>query len=397
MGNTSSTMGNTSSTNTSSTMNQGSSTTATSTATSTTNTSSTGNTSSTNTSGTIMGETFDTILLGKNEVPVVAPERVTGESGVWFWRDSQQDIRDFNYWLFAWSGSEKITDAHLHCGVPGQNGPIVVSLFHNASGTTVNGQLSRAYVSSTDIESTGENCMNTIGYPIRNLKDLAKAIEEGKIYANVHSLNFPSGVARGQLPMGMSTSTPTSTTPNPTSTNPMPTSTTTSTMNGNITIDVVKHLCASGVTNASDAGNCPIVLRTGDMPMSGATSSGSFDFNFVVRARNAQGVTETLAATSTLMNSQNCSSATSTMSTSSSTATSTNNCVDQSFYEWRNLPRTDVTLTEQMSAGSGMRFGFARLDSSDQNALISAGDGIINLNTRDDADGRITIHVYNFR
>jgi hypothetical protein len=61
---------------------------------------------------------------------------------------------------------------------------------------------------------------------------------------------------------------------------------------------------------------------------------------------------------------------------------------------WKNIPRSDVTLTQVYLNPS---YGFATLEDGDQGALISEGGGVVNLNTRNDADGKITVHVYDFR
>lgn len=93
-----------------------------------------------------------------------------------------------------------VTQAHLHCGRAGQNGPVVVFLSAlNASGQDVNGQLAQGTRTNQEIEASAEACEALIGRPVRNIASLTVAAFEGLIYANVHTLANPEGEVRGQL------------------------------------------------------------------------------------------------------------------------------------------------------------------------------------------------------
>lgn len=151
------------------------------------------------------GYLFETELRASAETHGATPAKASGHAGAWFAGDGQR----FNYW-FAVFSEERVTGAHFHCGDPGEDGPIVVhtdnrlgNVMATSSGTStrVYGEIGRAYLTNADIRSTGEGCTGTIGYPIRNLSDLARAMREGKIYANVHTATYPAGAARGQLTM----------------------------------------------------------------------------------------------------------------------------------------------------------------------------------------------------
>ena len=90
-----------------------------------------------------------------------------------------------------------ITQAHLHCGRAGSNGPVVVFLFgFIPGGVDVNGKLSNGTLINADF--TGANCSG-IGRPVNNIASLALAARDGLIYANVHSVANPAGEVRGQL------------------------------------------------------------------------------------------------------------------------------------------------------------------------------------------------------
>jgi hypothetical protein len=93
-----------------------------------------------------------------------------------------------------------VTQAHLHCGRPGQNGPVVVFLSPlNAEGQDVNGLLAEGTRTNEHIEAGAEACEELIGRPVRNVASLTAAAFDGLIYANVHTVANPEGEVRGQL------------------------------------------------------------------------------------------------------------------------------------------------------------------------------------------------------
>lgn len=147
------------------------------------------------------GLTYETDLSLPNEIDysTTSTSTVKGTAGVWF----EPGGKDMNYWAFieGKESSDKITAAHLHCGARGQSGPIVALLYSNASGTPANGELTfRGDIENANIATTtAMSCLGVIGYGITTTNDLARAIGEGKIYVNVHSIAYPQGVSRGQL------------------------------------------------------------------------------------------------------------------------------------------------------------------------------------------------------
>jgi hypothetical protein len=96
-----------------------------------------------------------------------------------------------------------VTRAHLHCGLPGQNGPIVVTLSPtNEQGADVSGLLAEGTRTNVDIEATAARCEDRIGQPVRNIASLAAAAVLGLIYVNVHTVANPAGEIRGQVIIG---------------------------------------------------------------------------------------------------------------------------------------------------------------------------------------------------
>lgn len=110
-----------------------------------------------------------------------------------------EDLSSFAFKLNVSNGTG-VTQAHLHCGRPGQNGPVVVFLSPlNAQGQDVNGLLAEGTRTNANIEAGAEACEALIGRPVRNVASLTAAAFEGLIYSNVHTLANPAGEVRGQL------------------------------------------------------------------------------------------------------------------------------------------------------------------------------------------------------
>lgn len=184
------------------------------------------------------------------------------------------------------------------------------------------------------------------------------------------------------------------------------------TATGTITLTITKHMCPKSVRNVEDYNalgnfdqkmiNCPVVVSGSDTPTTGTITGGTSTVSFTLRARSTSGMTETLNVEPTFAQNRVCQThtgtATSTTGTTTGMATTTTTCYDASHYVWKNLPATDITITENMPRGT--RFAaveFSGTSTNDSNSLISAGDGIINLNTRNISDNRIDLHVFNLR
>ena len=111
----------------------------------------------------------------------------------------EKDLSSFRFRLIVRNGND-VTQAHLHCGRPGQNGPVVVFLSAlNAEGQDVNGVLAHGTRRNEHIEPGAAACEELIGRPINNIASLAAAAFDGLIYANVHTIQNPAGEVRGQL------------------------------------------------------------------------------------------------------------------------------------------------------------------------------------------------------
>ncbi len=97
---------------------------------------------------------------------------------------------------FDIAGEPQITRARLHCGLPGEEGPLVLGLLDPAPLLDV--------VDGTDITVDNEDmaladCRPGIGRPVPNLAALAFAMREGLVYVQLDTLRFSRGELRGQF------------------------------------------------------------------------------------------------------------------------------------------------------------------------------------------------------
>ena len=137
---------------------------------------------------------FQADLTGAQEVPPVTT-KTEGEFTISFNRDRTAA----NFRLNVEDGVA-VTMAHLHCAPAGVNGPVVAFLFGAVpGGFDVDGRLAKFTLTNANITAVVANCVPTIGKQITNLAELAQAMQEGKIYANVHTIAHPGGEIRGQV------------------------------------------------------------------------------------------------------------------------------------------------------------------------------------------------------
>ncbi len=133
-------------------------------------------------------------LSGDQEVPPVETE-TRGRLQVRF--DDAASVAGFKLKV---RDGVAITQAHLHCAVEGENGPVVAFLSgFIPGGFDVNHKLARARLTDANITAVGADCVPSIGVEITNIAELLDAIRDGNVYVNVHSVANPGGEVRGQL------------------------------------------------------------------------------------------------------------------------------------------------------------------------------------------------------
>ncbi len=136
--------------------------------------------------------TFTAHLSGGNEVP---PVDRNGQGQVIF--KLSKDGTELHYKLIV-ANIENVTQAHIHCGNAGVNGPVVVFLFgFQAGGVTENGVLKEGVITSANIIARGSSaaCMGGLA----TFANLLDKMRNGSAYVNVHTVAFPGGEIRGQV------------------------------------------------------------------------------------------------------------------------------------------------------------------------------------------------------
>jgi CHRD domain len=132
---------------------------------------------------------FKATLTGGEEAPPVGPvDTDTGGKATLSLNKSETEIE----FQLRVDDGERITQAHIHCGDVGVNGPIVVFLAGlNEAGYDVDGKwVGNATITDSSIVNT--SCGATVAA-------LAESMRGGHTYANVHSFDHPGGVVRGQI------------------------------------------------------------------------------------------------------------------------------------------------------------------------------------------------------
>lgn len=123
---------------------------------------------------------FQAELSGAEEVPPVVTE---GDGKAEF----ESDGTSVGFELEWEDLSTPAVAAHIHCGEPGVNGPVGVTLFVGPMGTE--GKVTGTFV--------GPDPGNGCGWG--DLADVLEAMASGDTYANIHTTQRPGGEIRGQV------------------------------------------------------------------------------------------------------------------------------------------------------------------------------------------------------
>ena len=132
------------------------------------------------------GNMIITFLSGKEEVP---PTKT--EASAWAKFQSVNNDSQIAYWINI-TGLNKITGAHLHDGVKGQNGDIVAVLSGNKSADA--GE-------NATISLMGNIIKNDLQGPLKgkDIPDLINKMKNSSIYVNIHTDEYKDGAIRGQI------------------------------------------------------------------------------------------------------------------------------------------------------------------------------------------------------
>jgi hypothetical protein len=127
------------------------------------------------------------ILNGKNEVPSHSDVTATGMAG-FIVNTAKTKI----WYQIEAEGLKKVTQAHIHSGKSGENGPVVATLF-KGNKDIVNGALVQGSITSDKLVGPLKG---------KSISDLVNLIEKSSAYVNVHTESFPDGEIRGQISKG---------------------------------------------------------------------------------------------------------------------------------------------------------------------------------------------------
>jgi hypothetical protein len=100
---------------------------------------------------------------------------------------------------------ENVTQAHIHCGPPGENGPVILWLYPSAPPAQLipgrfNGVLSQGVATEADVVARPDSEVCPGG--VTSLADVVEKMRTGGAYSNVHTQQFPPGEIRGDIHAG---------------------------------------------------------------------------------------------------------------------------------------------------------------------------------------------------
>jgi hypothetical protein len=135
---------------------------------------------------------FSTHLSGGNEIPAV---QTRGQGQAILKVSSDESEISFKLTTANLKG---ITQAHIHCGGPDVNGPVVAFLFgFDAAGVSKNGVLSEGTLTAANVIPRPDSAACPGG--VANMSDLLAKMRAGEAYVNVHTIQHPPGEIRGQI------------------------------------------------------------------------------------------------------------------------------------------------------------------------------------------------------
>jgi hypothetical protein len=138
-------------------------------------------------------------LSGSEEVPPV-DTKARGNSI--FQLNKEGD--ELSYKLIV-ANLENLTQAHIHCGAEGVNGPVVAFLYPSSAPPVLipgrfSGVLAEGILTDSNVipRPDSEACPGGVA----NFDEMLAKIMSGEAYVNVHTTQFPGGEIRGQFGNG---------------------------------------------------------------------------------------------------------------------------------------------------------------------------------------------------
>lgn len=133
---------------------------------------------------------------------VAAPGTISTVASGEFHARIDRDETHIDYELSYKDLEGAVTQAHIHFGRRGTSGGISVFLCTNLNNGPAGTQLCPASPATVTGTIVAADVIGPAGQGIAagEFEELIRAIRNGATYANVHSVKFPAGEVRGQLP-----------------------------------------------------------------------------------------------------------------------------------------------------------------------------------------------------
>ncbi len=138
------------------------------------------------------GPSFNTHLHGDQEVPPVAT-LATGQAILFVGKAATH----LSFKLLA-ANIENVTRAQIHCGPPGDNGPVVATLYGGPM-VSPNGTLAQGTVRDGDGKIITQPDSPECPGGVSNFAALHDQMLSGNAYVNILTLGHPGGEIRGQI------------------------------------------------------------------------------------------------------------------------------------------------------------------------------------------------------
>ncbi|WP_168118640.1 CHRD domain-containing protein [Paenibacillus sp. HB172176] len=131
--------------------------------------------------------TFQANLRGRNVVP---PVQTFARGTASFSTVGNNNVRALRFSLSI-RNINQVTQAHIHLGQPGANGPIVATLFGPSKfGISVRRGIVTGTLTRSDLQGPLQGL---------SLRSLIREINRGNAYVDVHTAQYPNGQIRGQI------------------------------------------------------------------------------------------------------------------------------------------------------------------------------------------------------
>jgi hypothetical protein len=146
--------------------------------------------------GAMVKTTFTAHLKSSNEPPTNGVPVMSDGQGQAIFTLSDDGLT--LYYKLIVANIDEVTQAHIHCGMAGVNGPVVAFLYgFNAAGADVNGILAEGSITAANVIARPASASCSGG--LQTFEDLIMRIRNGTAYVNVHTFDYPGGEIRGQI------------------------------------------------------------------------------------------------------------------------------------------------------------------------------------------------------